>query len=244
MDITGTAFALATSPSGTPTWLTPVIAAGAAILAAAVTAAASAYAARRKVAELALSNSFDLAKRYLESARNYTQTVYLPLAASVYKLYNEFLTFTAADPQEPRASELAESKFISECRAFIYDTDKLFRSGAGAVLTSRLDESLTFFVSFLRESLTTERVIKTSFILRNLLKTGRSLLAAIMPVVGIGSPVLSALIGVGDIQSRSTYEIAAAPVTSDEFEKQFMIYIDTIKAGIREVTLGGYKPTP
>lgn len=122
---------LATSSNGAPTWLTPVIAAGAAILAAAFTAAASAYVARRKVAELQLSNSFDLAKRYLESARNYTQTVYLPLAASAYELYNEFLTFTAADPKDPHASAIAENRFIDECQSFISDSNMLFRSGAG-----------------------------------------------------------------------------------------------------------------
>jgi hypothetical protein len=94
-------------------------------------AAASAYAARRKVAELQLSNSFDLAKRYLESARNYTQTVYLPLAASAYELYNEFLTFTAADPKDPHASAIAENRVIDECQSFISDSNMLFRSGAG-----------------------------------------------------------------------------------------------------------------
>ena len=88
-----TNFVLAASQGGTPVWVTPLIAAGAAILAAVVTALASAYVARRKVAELQLSNSFELAKQYLESARNYTQSVYLPLAIDIYKLNDAFLTY-------------------------------------------------------------------------------------------------------------------------------------------------------
>ena len=61
------AFAAAASTGGTPAWVTPVIAAGAAIAAALVTALSAAYVARRKVAELELANSFDLSKQYLES---------------------------------------------------------------------------------------------------------------------------------------------------------------------------------
>jgi hypothetical protein len=320
MSANGTAFVLAASQSGTPAWLTPVIAASAAILAAAFTAGASAYAARRKVTELELSNSFDQAKQYLESARNYTRTVYLPLSAAVYKLHNEFLTFKAADPEQAKAAdpeqakaadpeqakaadpeqakaadpeqakaadpeqakaadpeqakaadpeqakaadpeqakaadpeqakaadpeeESAESRFMTECRTFISTTDGMFRSGAGAVLTLRLDESITFFVSFLRESLTAERVIKSSFLMRNIFKVSLDVLSIAAPGMGAVSPILSALIDVGGLQSRSKPAVAAAPITSDDFKKQFVLYIDTIKGGIKEVTLGGYKETP
>src|SRR5689334_5050267 len=90
------ALAVTASKAGTPAWVTPLIAAGAAIAAAVVTALSAAYVARRRVAELQLANSFELAKQYLESARNYTQTVYLPLSIDVYNLHDAFLAYKAA----------------------------------------------------------------------------------------------------------------------------------------------------
>jgi hypothetical protein len=244
----GAAFVLAASQGGTPVWLLPLIGAGSAVLAAFLTAAASAYAARRRAQELELSNSFELAKQYLESARNYTQAIYLPLAIAVYKLHSKYLTFKAANSEvameEAETEEVPspETEFIKECTAFILTTDNLFQSGAAAVLTLRLDESLTLFVSFLRESLTASRIVKSAFLKQTLTNLSLNIISFSVPLVGaIASPIAASLIEVGGIQSRSNRTIIAAPVSSGDFEKQFVLYVDTIKASIKEVTLGGYK---
>ena len=168
------AFATAASEGGTPAWVTPLIAAGAAIAAALVTALSAAYVARRKVAELELTNSFDLSKQYLESARNYTQAVYLPLSVDVYKLHDSFLTYKAyGNPVERSAlnepSSIDRSAvngpsirevFEDDCRLFIGETRTRFYQGAGAVLTIRLDKDITSSISFLQESLDIEEVVQ------------------------------------------------------------------------------------
>jgi hypothetical protein len=226
----------AASQGGTPVWVTPLIAAAAAIAAAIVTAFASAYAARRKVAELELSHSFELAKQYLESARNYTQAVYLPLAVAVYKLHKEFLTFkTVEDDKENSVT----NPFVTACETFISTVDDLFLRGGAAVLTLRLDETLTLFSSFLRESLTAERVIRA-----NLLETAvRAAVSAASIALAVASPTASVLVdfALQSRRSRSKFSVAAAPITSGEFEEQFAFYISTIKSSIKEVTLGKYK---
>ncbi len=121
LSVSNTAFVVAASQGGTPAWVTPVIAAGAAIAAALVTALSSAYIARRRVTELQLSNSFELAKQYLESARNYTQSVYLPLSIQVYNLQDAFLAYKAvgkpsnrSGPNEPY-SPRENMKTIASC---------------------------------------------------------------------------------------------------------------------------------
>jgi|SRR5215469_8045954 len=235
MDAAKTGFILAASQGGTPVWVTPLIAAGAAILAAVVTAFSSAYVARRKVAELELSNSFELAKQYLESARNYTQTVYLPLATDMYKLHSAFLAYKATVNSETGS---ARDPFLTACNTFISTVDNLFLHGAAAVLTLRLDEDTTSFVSFLRESLTTQRVVKTRSLLATMLSMGVSAAALVTPLVGAIPTSQLLELGVGPAPRHA---IAAAPIASDEFEKQFALYANSIKAGIKQVMLGGYK---
>lgn len=235
--------------AATPAWVTPLIAAGAAILAATVTALASAYAARRKVAELELSNSFEQAKHYLESARKYTQEVYVPLAVAIYKLHDRFLAFkAAAQGGEP---ESADDSFRTECDAFISTADNMFRNGAAATLTLRLDEAITRFMSFLQESLTTAGTIRARSVALEAALLGFRIASAAVPVVGFGpiGPSLLAddlntylsLPGLGLFRSRFRSLIVAAPIRSEDFEKQFIFYVNTIKAGIKEVTLGAYK---
>src|SRR5690348_8906504 len=186
VSVPATALVIAASKGSTPAWVTTLIAGGAAIAAALVTALSAAYVARRKVAELYLTNSFELSKQYLESARNYTQGVYLPLSIEVYNLHDSFLTYKAVEKPTKR-SELNEpwaprDQFENDCELFIATARTLFRNGAGAVLTGRLDEDVTAFISFLRESLIVEEVVPT----KSLLKTAGGALKT------VGSAALTA----------------------------------------------------
>ena len=247
-----TALASATGQGGTPAWVTSLIAAGAAIAAALVTALSAAYVARRKVAELELTNTFDLSKQYLESARNYTQGVYLPLSVEVYKLQDSFLAYKAAGKPVERSSpgepNSVRERFENTCQLFTGEMRMRFYQGAGAVLTIRLDKDITAFVSFLQESVNIEEVIQE----RSIPKIVRTLaqLAArltltsasiIIPAIGIAANVSTgALLSFGSGTSVEQ-EVVAAPIMSDEFEEQFTSFIFSIKLGIKQVTLGGFK---
>jgi hypothetical protein len=142
----------------TPGWITALIAGLAAILAATATALSSAYAAKRRVAEIELGNSFQMAERYLESARRYTQNVYLPLAVAVHNLHSAFLDFNAVTEESKLPA--AEQQFSDDIATFAAFANHQFKTGASAVFTFKLDDTLTGFISFLEKSRSaTERVI-------------------------------------------------------------------------------------
>lgn len=244
------AFAAAASKGGTPPWVTPLIAAGAAIAAALVTALSAAYVARRKVAELELTNSFDLSKQYLESARNYTQSVYLPLSVDVYKLHDSFLTYKASGKPVERSAinglPSVRERFENDCRLFIGETRTRFYQGAGAVLTIRLDKDITSFISFLQESLDLEEVVqKKSFDLGLAARmAGRVALTAasiIVPAIGIATDISTGTLLSFGSEKPAEQKVIAAPIMSDTFEEQFDVFIVSIKFGIKQVTLGGFK---
>ena len=62
---------------------TAVVAAVAAVAGVLLTASATAYAARRKTAEIRLVYQQQLADRYLENARQYTNAIYVPLSTAL-----------------------------------------------------------------------------------------------------------------------------------------------------------------
>lgn len=242
------ALAAAASKGGTPAWVTPVIAAGAAIAAALVTALSAAYVARRKVAELELTNSFDLSKQYLESARNYTQSVYLPLSIDVYKLHDSFLAYKASGKPAGRSSSggpySIRETFENDCQLFVGETRTRFHQGAGAVLTIRLDKDVTSFVSFLQESLNIKEVVETKSPNKIIKIAGRVALTAtsiIVPAIGIAAGVSTAALLSFGSETPAEQKVTAAPITSDKFEEQFDAFITSIKFGIKQVTLGGFK---
>jgi hypothetical protein len=244
------AFAAAASEGGTPAWVTPVIAAGAAIAAALVTALSAAYVARRKVAELELTNSFDLSKQYLESARNYTQTVYLPLSVDVYQLHDSFLTYKAygkpVERSAPSGPPSIRERFEDDCRLFIGETRTRFYQGAGAVLTIRLDKDITSFISFLQESLDIEEVVQKKSLdfgiaVRIVSRVALTAASIIVPAIGVAAGVSTGtLISFGS-EKPAEQKVIAAPIMSDVFEEQFDVFIAAIKLGIKQVTLGGFK---
>jgi hypothetical protein len=245
VSVSKTAFLIAASQGGTPVWVTPVIAAGAAIAAALATALSSAYVARRKVAELQLTNSFELAKQYLESARNYTQSVYLPLAIEVYSLQDAFLAYEVTGQTSERSAPgkppSPRDRFENDCQLFIGAVNTLFRQGAGAVLTVELDDDVTSFLSFLRESMNAERTVKTRSSLETFARGVITSVALVTPIIGVAAALPTKQLLEFGTGSGARYEIAAAPITSHEFEKQFTFYISAISSGIKQVTLGGYK---
>jgi len=244
------AFAAAASKGGTPAWVTPLIAAGAAIAAALVTALSAAYVARRKVAELELTNSFDLSKQYLESARSYTQSVNLPLSVDVYKLHDSFLTYKASGKPVERSAlngplSVRES-FESDCRLFIMETRTRFYQGAGAVLTIRLDKDITSFISFLQESLDIEEVVQNksfdlSVVARMAARAALTAGSIIVPFVGVAAGVSTGTLLSFGSENPAEQKVIAAPIMSDVFEEQFDVFIASIKFGIKQVTLGGFK---
>jgi hypothetical protein len=229
---------------GTPGWVTAVIAAFAAVVAASATAAASAYAARRKVVEIELAHAHQLEAEYLQSARQYSQDVYLPLARAVNGFDTAFNRFRASTG-EVSAALIA---WRNHCEAFLQLCDDLFERGASAALTIRLDNSLSSFISFICESLTaTEARIVNQVVfdvgfgllgIRSGFHRTRTT-AAVLPNSLIQSSSLLNVLGLRlEVNQHPT--LIAAPLESSEFEERFVTDIGAIKIMIKEVTLGGF----
>jgi hypothetical protein len=235
--------AAAATSAGTPGWITALIAALAAVLAATATALASAYAARRKVAEIELTNSFQLANQYLESARRYTETVYLPLAVAVHDLHSAFLAFKAVirEPEVPAAT----TNFTDKISTFLAATNKQFAAGASAVLTFKLDDTLTGFTAFIDKSRSVAEPVTVNEVAMIFslgfygLQIHRSLTRQFSSSILPYDEFTFRILGMG-MGLRQNPMLVAAPLGSDEFAKRFTFDINQIKAAIKEVTLGAY----
>jgi hypothetical protein len=235
--------ASAAASTGTPGWITALIAAAAAILAATVTALSSAYVARRKVAEIQLSNALQLASQYLESARQYTQNVYLPIAVAVHNLHTSFLRFKAVtDESKLPAAEQGFSKAID---AFLAVTDAQFKTGASAVLTFKLDDTLTGFTAFVEKSQSATGPVKINEV-ELALAIGMSGLRIEKKLIHEFSSSISPYAGFDfrtfgiSVEFQQNLVLVAAPLTSDDFAKRFILDVNQIKSAIKEVTLGTY----
>jgi hypothetical protein len=237
---------------GTPGWLTALIAGLAAIVAATATAFSGVYVAKRKVAEIELTNAFQVAEKYLESARQYTQSVYLPLAVAVHGLHTAFLKFKAVaeEPEMPAAKQ----EFSDKIAAFIGFANDQFKSGASGVFTFKLDDTLSALIPFLERStsaadlaIIVEIEMAYSFNYfglrledrqaRRLTSNRRSLLQT--SGANIALPLPFFLRG-ASVRLKRTPVLAAAPLHSDEFAERFTVDVTQIKAAIKEVTLGSY----
>jgi hypothetical protein len=235
--------AAAVASTGTPGWITALIAAAAAILAAAVTALSSAYVARRKVAEIQLTNALQLASQYLESARQYTQNVYLPIARAVHNLHKAFLDFKAVT-EESEASA-AKRDFLNAINTFLAVTDAQFESGASAVLTFKLDDMLTGFTAFVEksrsatESVTINEVelaLSMGFLGWHIQKKLiRDFSSSISPYDSFALRTVGISLGL-----QQNPVLVAAPLDSNNFAKRFILDVNQIKSAIKEVTLGAY----
>ena len=231
------------SAAGTSTWLTALIAALGVVIGAVATAFGSAYAARRKIQEIKLTNTFQQAKDYLESARQYKEDIYLPLAIAAHNLHTAFLSFKAvAEDAKMPAAELAFSRQIS---TFLTFTDSQFRAGASAAFTFKLDDTLTGFISFLDKSRSATAPVTLNevgivFSLAGFNWNTQRNLARRLPISlnyfgGLALGILGAGIGV-----RQNPVLVCAPLSSKDFAKRFTLDINVIKSCIKEVTLGSY----
>jgi hypothetical protein len=63
----------------------------------------------------------------------------------------------------------------------------------------------------------------------------------ILPTFGIVAGISTkALLSFGT-ENPAEQKVIAAPIMSDAFEEQFEVFIASIKLGIKQVTLGGFK---
>lgn len=221
------------------TVITALIAASAATGGALIAGVAAYVNTRHKIRELEVAASQKLRENYLQNAREYTVSIYVPLILAISKLSDTYSVFKR-DSSLPNTIDT----FKKEIDDFINEIQQLRDRGAEAFLTNELEDKLRSFLEFLgasRDSSTLIRKAEIGF------RVGFGGLAwAETSTVSLSgrsaiwwrSPRMSlSMLGVG-----VTYEatvVQSAPLDSIEFSTRFTTDTGEIRYLIKEVTLGG-----
>ncbi|MFG1881984.1 hypothetical protein [Micromonospora sp. NPDC049102] len=222
-----------------PTWLTAAIAALAVILGAAATAIATIIAANKKVREVEITYLQRLQESYLENARAYTNSIYVPIAIAMTRLLSAFDQFRLnrdAD-SEDSASLLRFKDGMSE---FVAEIETLQARGAAAFLTTALEDELEAFVSFVRNSRAATSPKRQAIV--RLSMFGVSTQGALHSDVTIRQAYLFSQINILQLAPARVHvlkdQMLAADPTSEDFETALIAGIGTLRLLIKEVTLG------
>ncbi|PWQ96759.1 hypothetical protein [Leucothrix arctica] len=220
--------------------ITTIIAGAAAILGAVIGGYFKAISAKQKILELNQNYNQKLQDNYLEKAREYTESVYAPLSIALATLsysFRKYQTNIETDNEQELITELSAS--IDDFNSVVMG---LMSKGAGAFLTTELDERLQSFGAFLDASKSADNPIL------------KMVLSYKLPLLGSGfqetkniisgkfaqtfwSPRLSIpMRGFGI--SYEAKETLAAPFESRNFEARFVRDVHIINVLIKEVTLG------
>jgi hypothetical protein len=223
-----------------------LVATGGVVFGAVVTAIASAYSAGQKVREIEVSYKLKLSEAYLSNARQYTSSVYVPIAIALSSLNDSYRRFRAGLDEGTRFVQPdAENAFRDSCNAYLSELSRLYTRGADAYLTTSMEERLASFNSFLETSLRSRRVINQIIVASN------------FPYSFLGLPRLrhthqfeiegrsTKMLGIIDAGFQVAHqfidyrrEVLGAPITSIEFEQRIASEMPIIKFLIKEVTLG------
>ncbi|MDY6839839.1 MAG: hypothetical protein SWH78_17915 [Thermodesulfobacteriota bacterium] len=131
-----------------------IVAGLAALLGALITSLASAYSSRQKIKEIEIQYQQKLLDTYLTNARNYTNTLYVPLILLLGKLGDAYQQFRKdLDIDTEAVSQDSKTAFENACREFDKKLQDLFEKGADAFLTTQLEERLRSFRLFIINSL-------------------------------------------------------------------------------------------
>lgn len=195
---------------------------------------------KQKILELNQNYNQKLQDNYLEKAREYTESVYAPLSIALAKLSYGFRKYQINIERNDENELLLQlAVVIEEFNSIVME---LMSKGAGAFLTTELDERLQSFGAFLDASKNAEYV------------TLKMILGFALPFFGSGYqemesrisgrftrilwiPRLSVSLGSLGV-SYEAREILAAPLSSRDFEERFVRDTHIINVLIKEVTLG------
>ncbi|MGK3206863.1 hypothetical protein [Amycolatopsis sp. MEPSY49] len=223
-----------------PGWLTALIAAGGVVVGALLAAAGAIYTAKKKAQELDITYSQRLRDSYLENARSYLHSVYLPVHLALARLMMEYRKFRAhVDLKSGVAEEGYKEAFEAEIVVYDDVLRGLLERAAGAFLTTALEERLESFNEFLRQSapaveLRVANVVEISVGLgafrASSMQSGTS--SRRLPISSISLSILGARLTVREVA------VQYAPLGTREFEERFVQDTAILRALVKEVTLG------
>lgn len=230
-----------------------VIAVAGVVVGALGTFIASVFSAKQKIKEIEITYQQKLRENYLTNAREYTGKVYVPLSIALFELlvvYRRFRNAIAIELDD--STSQMEVEFREACQKYQVVYSDLFQRGAGAFLTSELEECMESFSTFLEDSLKAnqnDEPVKRMVLQYRLGMPGLGSMQAqgiIESRRGRLQRLLTNTFGRGGTSFNFLYlaftaqvpELLSAPIKSKEFEERILSDIGKIRFLIKEVTLG------
>ncbi|MFE1994120.1 hypothetical protein [Streptomyces parvulus] len=216
-------------------WAVALIAALGTLFGVVVTVVGSIYAANKKVKELELTYQQKLQEAYLQNARAYLESVYLPLhvavskLAAAYEAFRAYIDFDAGAVESFRADD-----FRASVQGYNSALDSLFDRGASAFLTVDLEQRLESFNEFLRRSLSATEVRSKTLVNFSYMGMGQEALFETRRKMHPMSMRLMLM------RFSLDSQVMFAPVYAREFEDRFISDLAVLRTLIKEVTLGAH----
>ena len=200
-----------------------------------------------KVRELRVKIEQERRDRYLENARTVAAQVYVPLAIAMSKLNSAYLRFrNHVQFEKQNAPEEEAVLFRQACLDFDNAVRELMERGATAYLTLPLEEQLSTFALYIRESLIAKDVMKKATLQQSgpgvdtvsvITKSGRMALVS-LSIMSIMVDALHNLMPfVSIMRMKLEVKEIASPIASREFEREFQKSTFIIGTLIKQVTL-------
>lgn len=227
---------------GIPTWLTALIAALGIVLGAVATGIFSIVAAGRKVREIEVTYQQRLQENYLENARVYTRSVYMPLATALTKLSAAFQEYRS-ELEELQDTIPVVERLYEAVGSFVDLVKNLQDQGAAAFLTIALENELEDFIAFLDASRVATATRRRATVQLSML--GVSVEGDVSSPLVIWQARLMSMLRylpsplvprVKMLKDR----VAAADPLSETFDVEFAVSVNRLRTLIKEVTLGAH----
>lgn len=210
------------------------------------TALASYLIARQRVREIVVQYEQRLQSEYLENARLYTNSIYVPLSTALVELrlaYERFLPHIDFDAGT--SGEAERTQFRGAAMAFVAQTKDLSRRGADAFLTTELEEALTTFRAFLEDSVDAleqqeEIVVRLALPLNLFLPGGIGVPVLRFRLTSPSSRLRAVIAGASTMFFTTESAVIRAPVDSRPFQEKFAAYARVVSVLVKQVTLGAH----
>lgn len=231
----------AAADSGSTTTTVVVTAIGlivVAIIGGVASAFAATYASKKRIKEVELTQQHKLQEIYLSNAREYLESIYLPLHLAQARLATAFRTFRLGrDSTDSDESQAATADFTKAINVYLIEIDDLLDRAAGAFLTAALEDRIGELSSLLRASLTSTKPIWQnvySFSTFGLSTGGTIKTTRQAPKIRLN------LFPFAMSASITEDKVLQAPLNSEAFEEVFVTQTAVIQNLIKEVTLGAH----
>lgn len=231
----GSSSIVVSAGDSSPAWAVALIAALGALFGVIITVAGTVYAAKKKVKEVELTYRQKLQDTYLQNARSYLESVYLPLHVAVSKLAVSYEAFRAYIDFNARTVDSARADvFRAAVQDYNSTLDSLFDRGAGAFLTVDLEIRLEAFNGFVRRSLDATKVRRKLLVSLSSMGVGRD------AELETRRRILSLSVYVAGMSFNLDSHVISAPTHTREFEEKFVGDLAILRMLIKEVTLGAH----